>query len=173
MTREPDLAARGAPETHVAMIVARLVVGGVFVWLSITKISDPHLFMKLLREYKLPLMESHHTLMNVTAVTLPWIELLCGMFFLVGFWLRGAAVLLLVMLIAFTTAVAWRAIGVYHSEEIAFCAIKFDCGCGGGEIPICDKLRENTALIGLALIATVSRSRCLAIDGLFTSKTGD
>lgn len=178
MTQAPELAehpaARPGAETHVAMIVARLIVGGVFVWLSLAKIDNPHAFLKLLHQYQLPLIDSTPVLLNTLAVVLPWVELICGILFIIGFWLRGAAVLLLVLLIAFTAAVAYRAIGVYHSETIAFCSIKFDCGCGGGaEIPVCDKLRENTALIGLALIATVSRSRWLALDALFARRADD
>ncbi len=160
------------PETHLAMIVARLIVGGVFIWLSVSKIQHPVDFLKLIHEYELPLINSQPILINLTAVTLPWIEMLCGLFFIFGFCLRGSAVLLLAMLIFFTSAVAFRAVGVYNSQDIAFCAIKFDCGCGGGnEIPICDKLRENTALIGLALIAAVSRSRRFAVDSLFVKPT--
>ncbi len=174
MSRAPELAVRAPVETHVAMIVARIIVGVVFIWLSISKIENPHVFMKLLREYELPLIGSNHVLLNLTAVTLPWVEMLCGILLIVGFWLRGAAILLFAMLIGFTTAVAVRAIGIYQAETIAFCAIKFDCGCGGGvEIPICDKLRENTALIGLSLIAMVSNSRRFALDALFTGKSGE
>ena len=39
MSRSPELAVRPPTETHVAMIVARLVVGVVFIWLSISKMT--------------------------------------------------------------------------------------------------------------------------------------
>ncbi len=165
MSDTPALAIKRPFETHVAMILARLIVGGVFVWLSIGKIQQPATFLKLIREYQL-LPEQPAYAMNLTAIILPWVELLCGLLMVFGYWLRGASLMIFGLLVFFTGAVAYRAIGIYNDGGIAFCDIKFDCGCGGGEIPICDKLRENTALTGLAFIALVSNSRWLSIEAL-------
>lgn len=151
-------------ECHVAMIVARLIVGGVFIWLAIGKIEKPIEFLKVIREYHV-IPPSLFVLHNLTAVALPWIEIFAGVCLVLGLWLRGSALLLLLLLLFFTIAIARRALGVYQAGGIPFCGIKFDCGCGGGtEIYICDKLRENVALIGLALIAALSDSRWLAAD---------
>jgi len=64
---------------------------------------------------------------------------------------RGTALLLVLMLVPFTAVVLHRALGVANLQHIAFCAVRFDCGCGGGEVLICRKLVENTFLILLSL----------------------
>jgi hypothetical protein len=35
--------------------------------------------------------------------------------------------------------------------QLPFCAVRFDCGCGAGEVGICSKLLENGLLILLSL----------------------
>ena len=39
-----------------------------------------------------------------------------------------------------------------------FCAIRFDCGCGTGEVVICPKLVENTLLTLAGAILVGARS---------------
>ena len=84
MTTVPALTNRST-ESRLAPMVARLIVGGVFVWLSVNKIQHPIEFLKVLREYQL-LPESPPQFLNLTAVTLPWIELLVGILLIAGFW---------------------------------------------------------------------------------------
>ena len=138
--------------------------------LAISKIEDPINFLKDIREFHL-LPESPPIFLNLAAITLPWIEVLCGILLLVGFWLRGASATLLAMLIAFTVAIFLRAMGIYGEGGILFCDIEFDCGCGSGPINTCLKLSENLALIALATIATFSNSQNLAVEPLQTQTT--
>ena len=58
--------------------------------------------------------------------------------------------LLLGMLVAFTLAVLHRAWIIHTVQAIPFCTVRFNCGCGTGEVLICGKLIENTALILLS-----------------------
>ena len=58
-----------------------------------------------------------------------------------------------VLLAAFTFVVSVRAVAMHQAGDIPFCAIKFNCGCGGGEVMICRKLLENGALILLSIVA--------------------
>ena len=55
------------------------------------------------------------------------------------------------MLASLTSIVVLRALEIYRAGTLAFCSIRFDCGCGSGDILICAKLVENTALCLLAL----------------------
>ncbi len=159
---------RTLDETHVPMLLARLVLGGLFIWMGISKVAKPVVFLKNIREYHLlpetPLASIH--LINLTAIALPWIEILCGVLLIVGFCLRGSSFSILAMLVVFTSAIIARTIGVYRAGDIALCDIQFDCGCGANEIIICEKVLQNSALIGLALIALLSRSRLLAVEKL-------
>jgi hypothetical protein len=52
-----------------------------------------------------------------------------------------------------------RGVNIYHAKDIAFCAIKFNCGCGGGDVFICSKLVENVTLSVLAVLCLLSKSR--------------
>ncbi len=154
---------RRLDQTHVPMLLARLVVGGVFLYLAFQKLGDPILFLKNIREYHL-LPESPPIFINLTAVALPWIEIVCGVLLIIGLWIRPAALIVLGMLLAFTPAILFRAIDVYTTQQIAFCAIAFDCGCGTGAINICKKIAENGSLILLSLVGVLSHSRRFAID---------
>jgi uncharacterized membrane protein YphA (DoxX/SURF4 family) len=149
------------------MLLARAALGYVFIDQAIRKIGDPVHFLKVLREFQL-LPESPSYYLNTTAVALPWIELLCGAMLIIGVRMRGAALLVLLMMVSFTTAIFIRALGVFNAGDIAFCAIEFDCGCGDGEpINICKKLLINSGLTLAAIVTAFSRSRLLTLESLF------
>jgi uncharacterized membrane protein YphA (DoxX/SURF4 family) len=145
------------------LAVARLIVGGAFVFMGTLKVSDPVASLKLVRTYEMVPAEPAWML-NGLAATLPWLEIFCGALLLTGLWLRGAATVLLVMLAVFTLAVTRRALQIQSADELAFCAIAFDCGCGSGVVNICRKLAENTGLMLLSCVVLASRSRrwCLS-----------
>jgi uncharacterized membrane protein YphA (DoxX/SURF4 family) len=141
-------------------IAARWVLGGLFLYMGLSKALHPVEFLKLVRQYDLL---HNHLLLNLVASTLPWFEIFCGLLLLLGVAVRGAAVMLVVMLVPFTGAVLMRALAIYGAGGVSFCAIKFDCGCGAGEVFICGKLAENVllALLSVALIFWHSHRLCL------------
>ena len=119
---------------------------------------------KLIEEYHM-FPEFAWPLLNLTAVAMPWVEVLCGVMLILGIGVRGAAGLLLALLLVFTTMIIIRGLRIYHAGAVpAFCAIKFNCGCGGGDVLICHKIPENLTLILLAVIALLSKTKrfCLA-----------
>ncbi|MCC6671770.1 MAG: DoxX family protein [Planctomycetes bacterium] len=150
------------------LLVARLVVGGVYVWYGVNKVREPVAFLKALHGYGILPVEPPHPL-NLTVVVLPWIEILCGALLLAGAWLRAAGVLLCAMTVVFTVAVALHASGLAAAQGLSLCAVRFDCGCGIGEVWVCPKLAENLALIALAGVAAGSRSRRWTLEGLRTA----
>ena len=141
-------------------IAARWVLGGLFIYMGLSKALHPVEFLKLVRQYDLL---HNHLLLNLVASTLPWFEVFCGLLLLLGVAVRGAAVMLVAMLIPFTGAVLMRALAIHGAGGLPFCAIKFDCGCGAGEVFICRKLAENVLLtiLSVALIFWQSRRLCL------------
>lgn len=143
--------------------LVRWVLGGVLVYLGMNKALHPVDFLKVLRQYDL--VETHQ-LLNLVAGLLPWFEMICGLLLLSGVAVRGTAVLALAMLIPFTALVVRRALEIQGVETIPFCAIRFDCGCGAGEVNICGKILENGFLILLAgLLLAVRMDRwCLRYD---------
>jgi len=156
---------RRMDDTGVPLLVVRIVLAGLFLKMGLSKMLDPIDFLKLTREYHM-LPETPSYFLNLTAVVLPALELVCGLALLVGLPVRGAAVTLLAMLVVFTGAIFLRSLDIHAQGGIAYCAIKFDCGCGTGEVYICRKLLENGGLLFLSLVAVFSRSRRFCLSAL-------
>ncbi len=128
-------------------VLARWLVGAAFLYMGLNKALDPVDFLKLLRQYDLT---QSSLLLNSLAAALPWFEVFCGLLLLAGIAVRGTALTLLVLLAPFTWVVLHRALLLQAAQNIPFCAVKFDCGCGAGEEFICRKLLENFLLILLS-----------------------
>jgi uncharacterized membrane protein YphA (DoxX/SURF4 family) len=185
MSDQPSLLVR-ADRTGWPLLVARVVLGFMFIWMGIAKTGYPELvlaktgleqnaavqrilkaelielggpvyFLKLIREYKI-FPDSAWPMLNFTAVTMPWIEVLCGVLLIAGVAVRGAAGVLFALLIMFTTMIIIRGVNIYQAKDIAFCAIRFNCGCGGGDVFVCNKIVENVTLILLAVVCLISGS---------------
>jgi uncharacterized membrane protein YphA (DoxX/SURF4 family) len=132
------------------LVLSRWLLGAHFVWMGLTKAMDPVGFLKLLRQYELT---QQPFLLNGIAATLPWFEVICGILLLLGVAVRGTALLCLAMLIPFSGVVLSRALALAAAHHLPFCAVKFDCGCGAGEVFICRKLLDNSIqIIGAALL---------------------
>lgn len=133
----------------------RLAVAAVLFYAAVQKIWMPLEFARLLKEYQL----LPDQILNLVAVILPWAELVCGLCFLSGLWLVGAAVLLSVMNTVFAVAIAYRAWIIISTTGINFFDLSFDCGCGFGVVYIPTKILENLILVGVGLIIALSRRR--------------
>jgi len=96
--------------------VLRLFLGLLFLWAAVSKLANPTEFLGSIYAYQLPLPRSF---LQFTAVVLPWLEFLCGLFLILNLWpetaLFCACGLLLVFLIA--TGQAWAR------------QINISCGC--------------------------------------------
>jgi uncharacterized membrane protein YphA (DoxX/SURF4 family) len=99
-------------------VVARLVVGGVWLAAGLLKIPDPTENVRAVRAYDL-LPES---LVPVVGHALPILEILVGVCLLVGLLVRANALLSVVLLLAFIVGIssAWAR------------GLSIDCGCFGG-----------------------------------------
>jgi uncharacterized membrane protein YphA (DoxX/SURF4 family) len=139
-----------------ATIGARLLLGALFVYTGIEKVFDPVAFLKLVRQYDLV-----HApfLLNSIAAMLPWFEACCGVLLLLGIAVRGTALTVVAVLVPFTIVVWHRALILESAKLIPFCAVKFDCGCGTGEVFICAKLLENFCLVLLSCWLLSGRGR--------------
>jgi uncharacterized membrane protein YphA (DoxX/SURF4 family) len=141
-------------------MLARWLLGAVFLYLGLNKALHPVEFLKLVRQYDLV---QSSLLLNSIAAALPWFEIFCGLLLLAGVAVRGTAVMLIVMLVPFTVLVFRRALAIQSARHIPFCAVKFDCGCGTGEVFICRKLLENFLFIlfSVWLLAGYGRKLCV------------
>lgn len=101
------------------ILLSRLILGVVFIIASIDKISIPDIFALNVQAYKLlPVF-----LVNLAALIIPWVELICGIFLIGGYYVRSSSLLLsglcLIFIIALTAALSR--------------GLKIDCGCFGPE----------------------------------------
>lgn len=140
-------------------LLARWLVGGLFIYMGMNKALHPVDFLKLVHQYDLV---SVSWLLNSIAAALPWFEVFCGLLLVAGIAVRGSALMLVLMLIPFTLVVLKRGLAISAAQHLPFCAVKFDCGCGTGEVYICRKLPENCFLILLSIWLMTGRGRRLA-----------
>ena len=83
---------------------ARFILGVIFVYASYDKILHPKAFAEVVYNYQiLP-----DGLINVTAIFLPWLEILIGVFLIVGFWMSGVAIWCNIMLAVYIGALCFN-----------------------------------------------------------------
>ncbi len=168
---ELELRDRRWGDSGFPLLIARVILGGLFMYMGAKKIGDPVAFMKQINLYEM-LPTSPGIYLNATAIVLPWVEIVAGLCLLLGVLIRGSSLALALMLATFTPAILLRAVAVLHETGKPFSEIAFDCGCGAGEVVIWKKLLENTGLFVLALVALFSRSRRFCLANLCCKKQG-
>ena len=78
-------------------LIIRIILGIVFIWASFDKLLHPKDFAEVIHNYKIfPLQ-----MVNLSAIVLPWIEFVCGIFLISGFLYRGSAFIISALLIIF------------------------------------------------------------------------
>jgi putative oxidoreductase len=93
----------------------QLALGALFVIAAIPKIADPPSFAHMIYNYRIV----PASLVNLMALTMPWVELLAGLALILGVWKRAALGLIGAMLVVFIIA-----IGINLARGNAI-----DCGC--------------------------------------------
>ena len=102
-------------DKHTALVF-RMVLGIVFVYASLDKITNPQNFSQIIYNYKiLP-----SFLINIFALTLPWVELICGLFLIGGIFVESSALLVFLLLFVFMIAT---------SVNVFIRGINIQCGC--------------------------------------------
>jgi uncharacterized membrane protein YphA (DoxX/SURF4 family) len=96
-------------------VLARLLLGGIFVYASIDKILDPDGFAQMVANYKLVPAWG----INIMAITMPWLEAMAGILLILGRWTKENAAILAGLLLVFIVAI---------SINLAR-GLDFDCGC--------------------------------------------
>jgi putative oxidoreductase len=93
-----------------AILIVRTIIRGLlgllFIWAAVSKLGNPQIFYTNLLAYDLSLPAG---LLKVTAIALPWVELLCGLALLAGFWAESSLSIMLVLFLVFIAATlsAW------------------------------------------------------------------
>lgn len=93
----------------------RMVVGCILIYASADKILHPQDFAGIVKNYRL----LPDVLVNLTAIWLPWFELVLGVCLYTGFWRQGALLLTTSLLAGFWLALIVNAIR----------GLDVNCGC--------------------------------------------
>jgi hypothetical protein len=102
-------------------VLARMVLGGIFIYASLDKIAQPMQFTRIIESYNiLPL-----SLLTLPALILPWVELFAGICLVSGLCVRSAAMVLSALLVFFIFA-----LGVNVIRGIT----RISCGCFSNSI---------------------------------------
>jgi uncharacterized membrane protein YphA (DoxX/SURF4 family) len=134
------------------LFLYRVIVGFVFIYAGILKISDPVGFSDAINNYDLlPL-----SFVNFFAITLPWIEVVAGLFLLFGISVKESSFIFSVMLVVFILAIV---VSLGRGLNI-------ECGCfgttSGTKVGII-KLVENSILLTFSFFLIKFNSVFLSI----------
>jgi uncharacterized membrane protein YphA (DoxX/SURF4 family) len=97
--------------------VFRIVVGGVFIWAGLLKILDPLEFAQNIANYRV----FSRDLSFLTALVLPWVEVLCGGLVILGVFRSGSSLLLSGLLGVFLVLIT---VTILRGLDV-------NCGCFG------------------------------------------
>jgi rhodanese-related sulfurtransferase/uncharacterized membrane protein YphA (DoxX/SURF4 family) len=113
----PESSWRAGRHLRLALLAARLIMAGIFIYASIDKVAHPAAFAKDVYNYQiLP-----DALINLSALLLPWLELFLGLCLLTGIWLPGAVLAVNGLLLLFLAAFVFN---ITRGLDV-------DCGCFG------------------------------------------
>jgi uncharacterized membrane protein YphA (DoxX/SURF4 family) len=96
-------------------IRVQIALGVFFVAAALPKIVDPPSFAHMIHNYRIV----PGALVNLMALAMPWVELLCGLALILGIWKEAARTIVAALLITFIIAIS---INLARHNAI-------DCGC--------------------------------------------
>ncbi len=95
--------------------VFRVILGIIFLWASYGKILEPELFARIVYNYRiLP-----DGLIKPAALVLPWVEAICGIMLVTGYMVKGAALIVNLLMMTFILALI----------SSSYRGIDVSCGC--------------------------------------------
>lgn len=97
------------------VLVCRLIVGGVFIFASLDKLSHPQAFAQVIHHYRMV----PYSLLHPFAMLLPMVEFIVGAALVLGIKQRGAALISVLMNLMFIAAISSA---LYRGLDIS-------CGC--------------------------------------------
>lgn len=136
-------------------LVVRLFVGIVFIYASIDKIADPGQFARIVYNYHmLP-----GSLINIFALILPWVEMICGISLILGIYKEGSVLIFNLMVLAFIIGISVNIIR----------GVNLECGCftvsSKSRSNAIDLLIRDIGLLVLTVYLFISKSKRFDLVG--------
>ncbi len=82
-------------------LIGRILLGAIFIYAGVSKILEPDQFAQAVINYRIMPLVS----VNLFAIVLPWLELVSGIFLLVGLFSGGSIVMVTVLMALFLGAI--------------------------------------------------------------------
>jgi uncharacterized membrane protein YphA (DoxX/SURF4 family) len=133
---------KGIISSKYFVLAIRLVLGIVFIYAAIDKIAHPAGFAQSIYNYRmLP-----HGFINFMALTMPWLEIICGGLIVAGVFVRGSALLIGFMLLVFIVAISFALVR----------GLDISCGCfsqeGGHAVAVDLLVRDLLMFVGALIV---------------------
>ncbi len=145
---------------HIISIIVRFILGAIFIVAGIPKIMDAGSFAGVVYNYHL----LPDMLINIFAITLPWLEIIIGGMLITGIWMPGTVILYNLLMIAFITALT---VNTARGLDIS-------CGCfssdPGDIIDVSTIFRDIIMLSASMYLAFVVFIKKITRDNIFCKK---
>jgi len=99
----------------ITLAVIRIIIGGLFVISSVTKITNPQKFADSMSAYQLV----PEVIIPPFSILIPWLQFICGIFLILDIFVQSSALILCGLLAVYTLAISIDFIR----------GIQIDCGC--------------------------------------------
>ena len=132
-------------------LIIRLLLGAMWVWASLDKIQDPAQFARDVSNYHV----MPFGLENLSAIVVPWIELLIGIGLIIGVMVDGAALISFSLMLLFIVLISQAILRGFNIE----------CGCGlkEGQLVGWEKILENIVFLGGSYLVMIRPKKLLEL----------
>jgi len=132
-------------------LIIRLLLGAMWVWASLDKIQDPAQFSRDIANYHV----MPFGLENLSAIVVPWLELLIGIGLIIGVMVDGAALISFSLMLLFIVLISQAILRGFNIE----------CGCGlkEGQLVGWEKILENIVFLGASYLVLIRPKNLLEL----------
>ena len=122
-----------------------------WVWASLDKIQNPAQFARDVANYHV----MPFGLENLSAIVVPWLELLIGIGLIIGVMVDGAAIVSLSLMLLFIVLISQAILRGFNIE----------CGCGlkEGQLVGWEKILENIVFLGGSYLVLIRPKKLLEL----------
>lgn len=137
------------------LFLLRLILGVVFIYASLDKLYNQEEFSRAIYNYKF----FPEILINIFAIVVPYLEIICGILIITGIYLRGSSLIITLMLFFFIIALTQAYIR----------GLDISCGCFSLETvsnksDILQRIIEDILLIIASIIVFIQSIKSKTIN---------